>query len=328
MDSFGLYVKSKNDTESEIKLHVNLWELNKDTSYLDFGIWICEPKNLEALIFTMPFATDKKNFTDLTDIICKSSDLTNLIFNRKTSISTSSGKERNSDPIKVLTIFDKKDINIKETAYCYSLTEHSINIHGDDYSTVNLNISQIFTSFIAQEPTLRDASLYIRFRIDISNFRSKLLSTIEKNSWGLESGFTRTEIIDFKINEPRNMQSNITKSISKDFHFAKLNRVDFFIMELAQNQVSSSSIQAECRYLEDDWKTYLKSNKIPKMIAYQWSKSKKDKDEDFFSYNKLIKIVYSATNCKRVLAYLSVVSIISIISGIISSLILSCTQKL
>lgn len=321
MDSFGLYVKSKNGKESKIKLHVNLWELNKKKCYLDFGIWISNPTELDSLIFTMPFSISKNDFQDLAKITCSKNRITNLVFNRQTEINKIAGTSQDSKEMNVLKIYDKKELAVEKTAYFYELSsEENLKTNYNNFSTINLDIQKTLADFFKQskKSTEENIDLYCRFRIKKAKLRDDLLSTIEKKTLGFESAFTRTEIIDFKINETRNMRANIIKSIPDAFHYANLSRVDFFVMELAQNEIDDSGNPAERRYLETDWKDYISEKDIKKMIAYQWTKDKND--ETFFSYSKLVKIVYSSTNFVVLFIYVVVVLGLSILGNYISHL--------
>lgn len=92
-------------------------------------------------------------------------------------------------------------------------------------------------------------------------------------------------MIDFRVNEIRNLPDNINRYVSDNF---LLKKVHFFIIrEIDSEYVMANTNYERCRLLEGElWKKYLQTNKlhsiqkIPKMLIFHWKQAPKNSEEN------------------------------------------------
>lgn len=325
MDSFGVYVKSNDEVSADevsaykATLHVNIWELPaksrcifrpaKSGCCVDFGLLIKNYKRLSSVMITIPFVIGLNDFEDLSHML-SGPELCNAIFNRVASVTIIKGQNLNGSSSYILKVPDV----MPNGAILYPLTETNIVTRESSFSRIDLNLKTL--TLQTEQAKLED--LYIRFRIKGETLEKQLLSPITKTNWFLESGFKKTEMIDFKINEIRNTDQAIIDYTRKEgFISASFQRVYFFIMEAATNGVDATGISAKCRKLENIWEKYI-NEPVSNMVAYQWEKYAKEEDggpKAFQSYSQLTKVTYSGTNWKIIAVYLGAVLVLSILSN-------------
>lgn len=321
MDSFGVYVKPKSGGSTyDATLHVNIWELPKKRRCIlrsakpgccvDFGLLIKNYRQLSAVMIAIPFVIKPDDFQDLSPLLGKVDGLCNAIFNRVASFTQKTPMGKNGSTAYTLTVNDV----MPNGAVLYPLkADKNLKIEGG-FSYVSLELDSL--SLQSDQTQLKD--LYIRFRIKGETLAKQLLSPITKANLFLESGFKKTEMIDFKINEIRNIDQAITNKVETDgFKPASFQRVYFFIMEAATNEVDAAGINAECRKLEDIWEKYIGTS-VSNTVAYQWEKRAKEENgsiKPFMSFSQLTKVTYSGTNWKIIALYIVAVLLLSILSN-------------
>ena len=324
MDSFGIYITPKTgfaDKKALLKLHVNLWELSSKKCFIDFGIWVKEPDSIKNIVFTVPFSVKTEDFEDLIPLMADNTSLNNLIFNRDATITSSSGLGKNKNTLCTLTIntAEKPEKAVLCPTSCSQVKVHESRECSEPFTIISMDIP---TRVESAEDSPGYDSVYFRFRLKSPALKTKLLSPIERKNSGFESAFTKTEIIDFKINEIRNIDMRMQSELPKESSFAKIERVDFFVMEPAENEVANMGKNAECRNLEEEWSKYLHMDvPLSHMLAYQWTKKAKTdvegRDGTFTSYSQLVKVTYSSTNWRTLLCYSAAVILLSIIATFI-----------
>lgn len=117
---------------------------------------------------------------------------------------------------------------------------------------------------------------YFRFRIILNGACQKAICTSYKPK---DRFFITSEehidMIDFRVNEIRNLPENINKHVSDNF---LLKKVHFLVIrEIDSEYVMAHTSYDRCRLLEGNvWRKYLKTNKlhsiqeIPKMLVFHW----------------------------------------------------------
>lgn len=343
MDSFGIYAKPKPkpknpnteysailqpkpqnpNAEYSAILHVNIWNFSEEIGQkfrakepqccVDFGLLIHNYEQLDELFFIFPFKIDaEKDFENLSGLISenKNKDIAIAIFNRHVFTGHEGGPE-NPDGFHTIQVE-----GVTKNAVLPDLSKD--NIHSEDeFSYLRIDLKHMLCS-----PIVHD--LYFRFRIKGQALSSQLLSPVTESNKFLESGFKKTKIIDFKINELRNINSVIlNKAKAESLVPIFFHKVYYFIMESSTSEVVSPGLNPnECRKLEPLWEKYINAP-VSNILAYQWKKgSSGNRGEQKFSH--LTKITYSGTNWRIILLYL----IAALLLGILSNFLYDCLSTL
>ncbi|KSC59640.1 hypothetical protein AO887_09010 [Pseudomonas aeruginosa] len=156
------------------------------------------------------------------------------------------------------------------------------------------------------EAFLDDLPHYFRFRIKMSAEDKSIISQTHKSkdSW-LLSHFDSTEIVDFRVNEIRNLPAQIRSKLEYDSYIAS---VHFFLIRETNSEHKLSHTEFKrCRVLEKDlWENYLKEDggqiELPdQMLIYHWREQAKRSQEgelvehleNFSAFAKFSKTVVS-----------------------------------
>lgn len=278
------------DKNSKVELHFNYWSLfNGTTNYLDIGVKFSDTKNFDFIKFYLPFETNQITYKyDLGKKICKNTELVAAIFNaHPTKIVPDQSKEIHDfyfteeqvdKPLKFFT-------QISETSGTGNLEGASLtpfNQNGENGCILTFPKKGLFDNISL------DAENYFRFRIILTPSAAQTISQIYKaNDSAITSHFEKTEMIDFRVNESRNLPEHIRGLVEKNSY---LYRVHFFLIREANSEYKMSHSQySRCRILENDlWNNYLEdgdtSEKEPnQMLIYHWKSNKEENGIDHFS---------------------------------------------
>lgn len=219
MESFGFwyklnsaqkgpdYLDQKKETleQPTIDLHVNFWFLGDipkhktNQPYLDIGVQISQYKGLENIIFSFPFMLPDENIEDLAPKM-SSKENASIVFNEECEIETKS-------EYTVVSIPDKDKLLIfpldQAVEGIYNIEKYK----GRSY--IEIKFEQ-FEKYLKTNIELSDYNnIYIRFRIKETDLKNILYFDSEPFNKSLDSAFSGTRILDFKINEKRNIDKNI-----------------------------------------------------------------------------------------------------------------------
>lgn len=323
MKSFGLWYQKRekeNQEEPVFSLHVNFWSESIKTKknkkrlpYLDIGIKISNYSSIKNATFQCPFKIDNSQLIDLSDKLSKKSNA-NLIFNIDGEIET---KDNYS-----LVKLDKGDAS--QDLLIFPLKQSLGDVYKIDEVGERTNIIFEFSDFIkyvdSKSQLKSIKTIYIRFRIKTDALMNTIYFDSEPLNKSFDSAFSGTRIIDFKINEKRNLEeSAVTKMVMDGQTWSKLDKVHLLIMEPSAYDVESfSNDKMTCRELEGKlWDDYLGEEiDLTKghNLAYHWKATN--------DFSCLVKIRYSTAKISTILAYI----LIAISLGILGSLVVSFTQ--
>ena len=240
--------------------------------YLDIGIKIQNYKNLSNLVFSFPFHVPQKNLVDLASKMSVKNNAS-IVFNEECEIETQKeytlikipGKEKTDD--KKLLIFPLE----QAVENIYELTDYKeksyITVKFDEFRTYLKNSGSDLERY---------SDIYIRFRIQNIDLENILYFDSEPFNKSLDSAFSGTRVLDFKINEKRNIDKNITARMEqKEELLVEFGQIHFLVMEPSSyDMVSYTQNQMSCRELEKDlWNEYLKvdlEDKFGHVLAYHW----------------------------------------------------------
>jgi hypothetical protein len=312
MKSLALWCKSldkreNNEDNPKAEVHVNVWKLPRNKTdgferFIDIGLLLDNSPSIEKLFIYYPEILSRNQVDDLGARIVNSSDekLLNTIFNENYC-----KKSNNSN---YYEIYDQLENNLFSI---YKIPEGNISV--DNF----LGGSKISISFGGKVPN----KIYIRIRID-HNY-SSVFSHIDKPSNAIfQSAFSKTEIIDFRMNEARELSNELleqTENDGKRFYFSKVNY--FFVCSSREEYVFSHVPFVSSRQLEKNrWKDYIgdRSIKEEAILAYQWKEESTTGMNDF---GALVKTSYENNSTRTIAKYLLILFVISILFNIISALI-------
>lgn len=334
MKSFGLWYQRKiEDKEisenavtqenreaivSDISLHVNFWSLediptseNTSTPYLDIGLKISNYYNLENVVFYCPFVLEKKFIRDLSNKLAEKNNAS-IIFNADCEIQT-------KDSYTIVEVSESEKLLIFPLEQVIADVFSVESVQNGNGTQIVFRFGQ-FRTYVEGVEKLKDLNtLYIRFRIVDRGLKQHMYFDSEPMNKSFESAFSGTRIIDFKVNEKRNIEENVrAEIIVKKQEWVKLKNIHFLIMVPSSYDLTSFyKGPMTCRELEENlWDDYLGEHidfNKGHVLAYHW----KGKDVEDFSC--LVKVNYSRAKKKTIFAYaLSVISL-----GILSSLIVT-----
>lgn len=331
MKSFGMWYEPNNLAQNEdskqlkFDLHVNFWSLediktDKEITkpYLDIGIKIENYNRLNKLIFFCPFKTGIDEIKDLADKVSKKSNA-NIIFNDDCEIET-------KDNYTIIQ-FSNEDRLLAFPLFTVIRDICTIEDREDFEGSKIIFDFQKFHNYVKEVEKLSDLEkIYIRFRIKNVELRDYIYFDSEPLNKSFESAFSGTRIIDFKVNEKRNIPDSIrTEIIVNKEEWVVFENIHFLAMlPSSYNLTSLCEERMTCRELEPNlWDDYL-GTKINfskgHVLAYHWRKKSSDKKQiDDFSC--LIKVDYSKTKFITIIAYALSVVALGMIGSILASAI-------
>lgn len=298
----------------EFDLHVNFWSLedykhidNECVPCLDIGIKINGYKLLNKLTFFCPFKVEANDIKDLSDKMSTKNNA-NIIFNTDCEIHTKDNYTIIELEKENLLVFPLNQV-IKDV---YSLQP-------DGYGTKLVFEFHNFQKYVNSNSELKKYDmLYIRFRIKGNTLKHNIYFDSEPLNKSFESAFSGTRMIDFKINERRNIEEKVRAEIIVNHEeLAILRRVHFLVMEPSAYDVRSFDDQEmNCRELEEGlWDDYFGATidfSKGHILAYHWKQCKEKE-----GFNCLVKVNYSKTKAITIFIYAMIVIALGIISSAI-----------
>ncbi len=294
---------------SNVELHFNFWKIpngsKKHHKFLDIGIKLEKTLNVESLNIFLPTKIKKSDFEDIVSKFIDKPDLVSAIFNENYKV-LSDGTSK-SYPIQ----------NAKDEPV-FTIYKTSINdIVFEEFE----NGTIISIKILKQEE-----KSYYRFRIKGDFVQS--LSTISKPTNAIfESAFSEIEMIDFRVNEIRDLNQDLLERIRKEVILTISKQHFFFICSNEEEVIGNHQPFISCRNLENyRWDNYVdfpeeKVNKYfnwlkPQRniyLAYHWKKINKE------SVSTLIKTKYEKNNWKTIVKFLFYGFIIAVVIELFSN---------
>lgn len=263
-----------------VDLHFNYWSLpNTKYDYLDIGVKLTEPEQendgnntlpsdeFDSLNFYLPFSKDEIEYHyELGELVCREDELIPAIFNgellSKDVYQTGQYELEISNflrPLRVIT-------QIQEDQEGSFQGVKVSNLHNELHKGVQLSFPVglfALTNRKKTEPARNNESTtnpdrYIRFRIVIKQGKGNPLSSKEsrQGAW-LTGNFERDEIVDFRVNESRNLPGTVRTQL---FENSNIKQVHFFLIRDSSTDLKiSHTSYKRCRILENGlWNSYLK----------------------------------------------------------------------
>ncbi|MCM5509790.1 hypothetical protein [Vibrio sp. SCSIO 43169] len=332
--SVGVWLESENidDIDVNLEVHVNYWSLAKDEiNYLDVGIKLIRDKHtsdntelyqkLESVNIYLPF--EKKHIeydSELGFMVCKDQELLSAIFNsyiEEYSHMNDSGIHNITLPDgEELSFFTQIDLKNGDGLEGVKLTEL---IDKKENGTL---LSFPGALFKVAKGNVKN-SVYFRFRIKLLDEKAiRRISTITKPKYSVLLGdLNKTEIVDFRLNEARNLPFKIRAKVNSS---KPLNTIHFFLIREAISDFKAShSNYKRCRVLETDiWDKYLGLDDTKSQyLIYHWSEKAKDTSRSFIDhFSAFAKFTSNQVSIRLVLVVIFVTFMIGVVSGVFGNL--------
>ena len=282
--SLAFWLEGSKSDDTSIELHFNFWLLNmgskKEINYLDVGVKFKSLENINSINIFFPFKITKDNYIDsLGRTLSNNKDLIAAIFNAR--IDTTKEVKPNVQDIYFTN-------NEKDTLRVFSQIELSeqgdskgVNITHQDGGSILSFPERLITC--SAEGKNDDIFGYFRFRINLNSEDKKSISQlyVSKDAKFL-SRMESIEIVDFRVNEIRNLPPKIVSYLSND---SCITSVHFFLIREtnSEHKLSHSEFK-RCRILEKNlWDSYLSvpsGISIPdQMLIYHWKEQLKEPNE-------------------------------------------------
>lgn len=317
--------------DTRVELHFNYWSLKEENiNYLDIGVRLSSVGEFDSINFFLPFDSNNLKYEpELGKTICENAGLISAIFNCP---------ERNIKPDHNLGFYDidfSRSKNEQPIRFFTQLLPESPDSPGGVTKTSesdkeNKGCILKFPKTLFEFDENRDG--YFRFRIRLNNEDEKSISTINKPTWStITNYFEVSEIIDFRVNESRNLPDKVKRNL-RDSNYLK--KIHFFLIRDTRSEYKMSHfLYHRCRLLESDlWDKYLgindqnvnKSNNKKQMLIYHW---KNDDDNGIDHFSAFAKFSERKIECKQILIVVLIIISLGTVSGLFANLLsylLSC----
>jgi hypothetical protein len=178
---------------------------------------------------------------------------------------------------------------------------------------------------------------YFRFRICMPDFWPITKEDKPSNSW-LESAFFVTEIVDFHVNEKRNLSEDLLR-VMHDGGEVSFTKTHLFLMRYSNyDHIFSHPVPVDARTLERTiWTDYIGIDyACEQILAYHWrqrydrrinannvltSKSSDLGSQGFSSFNVFTKFRFQKANVATIFIFLAGLLGIGIIGGLVANLL-------
>lgn len=290
-------INSQQNTLSDIELHFNFWKIpngtKKHQKFLDIGIKLDDTSNVDSLNMYFPNQINQSDFEDIVSKFIDKADLVSAIFNEN---------------YKVTADGTKKSYEITDTKNDFIFTVYKTSTNDIEF------LNDRYGGTIIKIKILRQTKKsYYRFRLKGDFINSLSIISKPTNSI-LESAFSEIEMIDFRVNEIRDLNHDLIEKISDEVLLKIKKQHFFFICSNEEEVIGNHQPYISCRNLENyRWDNYVgltDKNKNNVYLAYHWKESDKE------SVSTLIKTKYEKNNWKTIFFYLLVVLGISLIGSV------------
>lgn len=337
MRSFILWYKKREideeRKEAELDLHINLWKnqnMSKEEFIFDFGFFIDNIKKVKKIYLYVPFSVD--SIIDLGEKVKKNHSLIDAIFNEKCKITT-------------LPVGKRIKVNIPDKEFMfYYLGQDQIQIskvndtHGG--SIVEFNIENILSaeeeeafkaSDLVKFNLLDTKTYYFRFRLKGDKQTIKLIKNQDCGGDIFSNLFTRTEIIDFRLNDIKTCSETIKEKYVSNVKF-NINKIHYLLLRNFNDDFIYYDGDVSSRMLESDlWKDYIEETDEDLMAYHiKMKRSEKERKNNIYieSFTNLSRFRYQKNNFYISVKYFIFLLLSSIIPGITTNIIYDGWDKI
>lgn len=326
MNTIAIWFEKKDredrSQEPEVDLHFNFWKLrlklkkyeeffcapqydNKYGYFLDIGLKVRKIDLVSAILINVPFKINPGDIKDLGKRLHSNGLLINAIFNEDFELKIKAQSKilevtniENKESFSIYALDEKNDLEIIENRY------------KDDGTIIKINTHDITPSNAKKE-------VYFRIRLEtplIKNFRYIYQP---RNSF-FQSAFSNTEVVDFRVNEKRNINPSLLEDIEKEGPFT-ISKIHFLLLRSARDSyVFSHKPVDSCRGLEKNlWGEYIGNGhkNVDNIIAYHW----KEKGKGIISFNSLVKMRFDKNNIFTIAIYILIIIALNVTANYLTA---------
>ena len=294
---------------NELECHFNLWMLNNTNArqhgklgcFLDIGLMLTHAAELSHINIFVPDRVERSSIQDLGLAFRHKPELVSAVFNEDYGVSVgASEKNIGVQGVDGAALFDIYTLDLENDVSAESQFGGS---------TIRIRIPE----------HLKNKKHYYRIRLQCAFVDQTGYVYTPPASSILEGAFFQTELIDFRVNEKRNLPKSLLETVRENggMHFTKTH---FFLMREARDDYVFSDKPPRGRQLEKDtWKAYVGEDySFEQITAYHWKKSE---PHDSFSVFSKFRSFHS--NTRTVLIAVALIIILGIISGFMGNLVYS-----
>lgn len=299
MRSFVLWYNPRGNfassSEVNLDIHINLWKKKRpvETFVFDFGLMIDKIDFIKNIYLYLPFKESR--WSDLGHVISSNPKLVEAIFNENCNVST-------FHPKRVKVNFKDKD----EKFILYSLSQEDIrkeNYSHGELLTLNVN-SILDDSEIQENEEIKNLKkYYFRFRFEVSKDKVYLIKNSDFNKNFFLDIFSRTETIDFRINDIRSCSEKVMEEYYRNKKF-KINKIHYLLLRNSNDEFLCLDGNIGSRVLEKElWSSYIEN--VPEdVIAYHIKGVPQNREDRIKSFSKLVRFKYDKTSWIRIMIIL------------------------
>lgn len=306
MNCIAIWCSSTNtqSTSHSLEVHFNLWKLGirrKANCFLDIGLMVHDATTISHINIFIPKPVAKSNIEDLGITLREKQDVVSSLFNEDYRVSSQAQE-------KIIEVLGVDRIPV---FYIYVLDLNS------DVVIENTYGGSIIKIRVPQE--LANKKHYYRIRLKNPYVDSISRIYTPPNSL-LESAFSQTELVDFRLNEKRNLNSSLLERIRSEGEVSFTKTHLFLMREASDDYVYSHKPPNGSRQLESDlWKGYIGGDySFDNIMAYHW---KETNPHDSFS--AFIKFRFIRCNPLTIATFIVIIIILGFLSGLAANFVLS-----
>lgn len=304
MNCIAIWCSSANtkNASHSLEVHFNLWKLGKRRNancFLDIGLMIQNATNVSNINIFIPRPVAISDIADLGITFRERPDLVSTLFNEDYRVSSRVNEK----------IVDVLNVDRIPVFYIYVLDLNN------DVLIENAYGGSIIRIRIPKE--LANEKLYYRIRLKNPYVDSISRIYTPPNSV-LESAFSQTELVDFRLNEKRNLNSSLLERIrgEGEVNFTKTHL--FLMREASDDYVYSHKPPHGSRQLELDlWKEYIGGDySFDNIIAYHWKETNTHN-----SFSAFVKFRFIRCNPLTITTFIIIIIILGILAGLIADIL-------
>lgn len=302
-----------NPEPKQLECHFNLWMLHSISNerqskldcFMDIGVMLSRADGSTHINLFIPDRIDKSNIQDLGVTFKNNTKLVSAVFNEDYGVLVRTGE-------KTIEI-QKSDATPVFNIYILDL-ENDVSVDSQfGGSTICIRIPN----------HLRDKRHYYRIRLKCAFVNQTGYVYMPPPSSILEGAFFQTELVDFRLNEKRNLPSSLLEAVRQNGE-VRFTKTHFFLMREASDDYIFSHKPPAGRQLEKDlWRSYIGDDYSFKQItAYHW---KEIVLHDSFSI--FVKFRSFHSGLRTILIAVVVIIILGTISSFLGNLLFSLIDR-